>query len=820
MATSVIGNLRVNLGLDTAALQAGMKQASASLRGMGDSMKSVGKSMSLALTAPLAGFGALTLRTAGNFEASMNRVQAATGASKKEFDALRKAALDMGKTTQFSASESADAIEVLAKNGLGAADILGGALEASMLLAASAGADLASAGDVATDVMMQFGKQAGDLTGLVDGMNGVMLASKFSFDDYRLALGQAGGVAGALGVEFEDFNAAIAGTSSLFASGSDAGTSFKTFLQRLVPASGPAAEKIKELGLEFFDAQGNMKSMAEIAQELQDGLSGLSEEAKNDAVSTIFGNDGLRTAVGLADLGAEGIERLKKVIGDVSAEEQAAARMKGWEGEIKKLKSAFEALQLAIADAGLIQFATDMVRHLTEFVAKLSEANPQMLRWGVILGAVAAAIGPVLIGLGALLAGIGPIVSGIGLLVAAAGAISAPFAAAAAAVAAAAVLIVQNWEAVGPWFRNLFSSIGNVFMGLAKTLAGIVNGDMSLAVEGLKQAWSGLQAFFQTLWDGVVAVFTAAWEKIKSIVDKIRAAVLAVIRLRDRLTHVGEGGVGDGSIPVRKGPDRVGDLPMPIAPPVYTDDLRTGLADGTSDIGAQGTTDGDDYDKNFRNRMGINSPSRVMMEVGQYLTEGLQQGILAGESDVDQASYRVGETAVSRFLSHFDNIAANAESLGDVWENMKSAFLNAINDMANGLLNSGLSSLFGGLFGAIDPLAGALRGAGLPAIPGYANGVNNFGGGWATINERGGELVKLPGGSTVVPHDLSRQMLKGSRQDEGGHISIGFDQTTGSLTATMRNIAGNVVSQAMSASNRALPSRVAEINRDPLKRSS
>ena len=814
MATSVIGNLRVNLGLDTAALQAGMKQASASLRGMGDSMKSVGKSMSLALTAPLAGFGALTLRTAGNFEASMNRVQAATGASKKEFDALRKAALDMGKTTQFSASESADAIEVLAKNGLGAADILGGALEASMLLAASAGADLASAGDVATDVMMQFGKQAGDLTGLVDGMNGVMLASKFSFDDYRLALGQAGGVAGALGVKFEDFNAAIAGTSSLFASGSDAGTSFKTFLQRLVPASGPAAEKIKELGLEFFDAQGNMKSMAEIAQELQDGLSGLSEEAKNDAVSTIFGNDALRTAVGLADLGAEGIERLKKVIGDVSAEEQAAARMKGWEGEIKKLKSAFEALQLAIADAGLIQFATDMVRHLTEFVAKLSEANPQMLRWGVILGAVAAAIGPVLIGLGALLAGIGPIVSGIGVLIAAVGAISAPFAAAAAAVAAAAVLIVQNWETVGPWFMALFTSIGDMFMGLAKTLAGIVTGDMTLTVEGLKQAWSGLQEFFQTLWSGVVAAFTAAWEKIKPIVELVAGAVQTIVDGRNRISGVSAG-------PISSGP-YTGGATGPVTPPPegFQGYNQAGLSAGTSGMGAQGEADAAAYDEGFRNRMGIHSPSRVMMEVGQYLTEGLQQGILAGESDVDQASYRVGETAVSRFLSHFDSIAANADSLGDVWENMKSAFLNAINDMANGLLNSGLSSLFGGLFGAIDPLAGALRGAGLPAIPGYANGVNNFSGGWATINERGGELVKLPGGSTVVPHDLSRQMLKGSRQDEGGHISIGFDQTTGSLTATMRNIAGNVVSQAMSASNRALPSRVAEINRDPLKRSS
>lgn len=808
MATSVIGNLRVNLGLDTAALQAGMKQASASLRGMGDSMKSVGKSMSMSLTAPLAGFGALALRSAGNFEASMNRVQAATGASQKEFDALRKAALEMGKTTQFSASQSAEAIEMLAKNGLSTADILGGALEASLLLAASSGADLASAGDVATDVMLQFGKSAEDLTGLVDGMTGVMLASKFGFDDYRLALAQAGGVAGGLGLEFEDFNAAIAGTSSLFASGSDAGTAFKTFLQRLVPASDPAAEKIHELGLEFFDAEGNMKSMAEVAQELQDGLKGLSDEARNDALSTIFGNDALRTAIGLADQGADGIERLKKQIGDASAEEQAAARMKGFNAAILQLKSAFEALQIAIADAGLIQFATDAVTWLTAFIAKLSEANPQMLRWGVILGAVAAAIGPVLIGLGALLAGIGPIVSGIGLLVAAAGAISAPFAAAAAAVAAAAVLIVQNWETVGPWFTDLFTSIGDMFIGLAKTLAGIVTGDMSLAVEGLKQAWSGLQEYYQTLWDGVVAVFTAAWEQIKPIVEMVAAAVQAVVDGRNKIANPEPGTFGS-----RYGKDGNERYPMPSG-------INDGLSVGTSDMGAQGAVDAAAYDEGFRNRMGIHSPSRVMMEVGQYLTEGLQQGILAGESDVDQASYRVGETAVSRFLSHFDNIAANADSLGDVWENMKSAFLNAINDMANGLLNSGLSSLFGGLFGAIDPLAGALRGAGLPAIPGFANGVNNFSGGWATINERGGELVKLPGGSTVVPHDLSRQMLKGSRQDGGGHISIGFDQTTGSLTATMRDVAGNVVSQAMASSNRALPSRVAEINRDPLKRSS
>lgn len=309
--STVIGRLHAVLGLDATAFQQGMQSATATLRSVGATMQGIGRNMTAGITLPLAGLGALSLKSAGDFEASMNRVQAATGASDDELGKLEDAALKMGETTQFKASQAAEAIEILAKNGLDASQILGGALDASMLLAASSGADLASSGDLATDVMLQFGKQASEMTGLVDGMTGVMLASKFGFDDYRMAIAQAGGVAGGLGVEFEDFNAAIAATSSLFASGSDAGTSFKTFLQRLVPQSTRAADAMRRLNLKFFEVDGSMKSMAEVAQELQDGLAGLSDEARNEALTDIFGSDGLRTAIGLADQGAAGIERLQ-----------------------------------------------------------------------------------------------------------------------------------------------------------------------------------------------------------------------------------------------------------------------------------------------------------------------------------------------------------------------------------------------------------------------------------------------------------------------------------------------------------------------------
>lgn len=118
MASAVIGSLRVVLGIDTALFDKGLADAMKSLKGIGKSMQSVGKNMSGFLTAPIVGFGALTVKTAGDFEAAMNRVDAATGATADEFKAMRDMAVELGAETSFSASESADAMEMLAKNGL------------------------------------------------------------------------------------------------------------------------------------------------------------------------------------------------------------------------------------------------------------------------------------------------------------------------------------------------------------------------------------------------------------------------------------------------------------------------------------------------------------------------------------------------------------------------------------------------------------------------------------------------------------------------------------------------------------------------------
>lgn len=424
MAKAIIGALKVILGIDSAEFTRGLKDATSRLTRVSDQMRNVGAQMTRNVTLPLVGIGTLAVKTGMDLEAAMNRVAAATGASGEQFAALRKAAIDMGRTTQFSATESADAIEILAKNGLSAAQILDGALAASLKLAAASGTDLAKAGDIATDVMASFGKQAADLEPVVDGISGVLLSSKFDIDDYRLALAQAGGVAGGLGVSLEDFNTTIASTSSAFASGSDAGTSFKTFLTRLKPETDGAAEAMAELGLEFFDAEGNMKSMADVAEELKVALEGLSDEQRIGALKKIFGVDAMRTAIGLAKQGAEGFNNMAAAIGAVSAQDQAEARMQGLSGEMKRLKSATESLLIAIADSGLLAAITNIVTGLADLVARLSEADPQLVQMGVTAAAVAAAIGPLVAGLGLVVAGVAALASPIGIAIAVLGTIT------------------------------------------------------------------------------------------------------------------------------------------------------------------------------------------------------------------------------------------------------------------------------------------------------------------------------------------------------------------------------------------------------------
>ena len=357
------------------------------------------------------------INQAADLESKMGGIASIMGETKDAIEPLKDLILDLGMdpTLKVNATEAADAIEKLASNGLTMTQIMDGAAKSTVLLANSTGADFDTAAAVATDTMALFNISAENMQTAVDGITGVTIASKFGINDYRLALAQAGGVASATGVEFDDFNTTIAGISNYFASGSDAGTSFKTMLLRLVPSTDKAAGAMEDLGLmsfnsqqaidvltangikplgtgaaeltgqlynvwaathetaaasedagkkfqewqvetgfvksAFYDANGQMKSMGDISVILNRALSGLSEEQKSTALNTIFGTDAMRAAVGVAGQGEVIYTDLETASKELGVSIDDLAQYA--EGGITK----FEALQAQIGKTDAVESA-------------------------------------------------------------------------------------------------------------------------------------------------------------------------------------------------------------------------------------------------------------------------------------------------------------------------------------------------------------------------------------------------------------------------------------------------------------------------------
>ncbi len=361
-------------------------------RGLGplQSMLGVGLKAAAGLAAAgiagLAGGLASSISDAADFQQGMADIQASMGASAEDTAKLKDLILDLGidPKLKVSAQEAAAAIGQLGTAGVSIDDILKGTARSTVLLANATGADFADAASIASDVSKLWAIDAGNLEHAVDGITAATVASKFNINDYRLALAQAGGVASTVGVSFDDFNTTIAAISPSFASGSDAGTSFKTFLQRLIPQSKDATEAMRDLGLitadgknQFFTAGGQMKDMSDIVGLLNHAFSGLTEEQKNQQLSIIFGTDAMRAAAAMAKMTTGDFENLQTTMAKTDAAESAKTRMDTLKGSLEILSGTFDTLKLMVGDK-FLPVLNDLVKRFNDF---LGAQAPMIVEW-------------------------------------------------------------------------------------------------------------------------------------------------------------------------------------------------------------------------------------------------------------------------------------------------------------------------------------------------------------------------------------------------------------------------------------------------------
>lgn len=376
------GTVYVDVRADTAQFARDMQRAA------GDATRSLGSisaagakrvlsdvaGVAGAATLALGGVGAAAIKVTTDFDKAVSGVAAVANASQAELEQLREAALEAGAATAFSASDAAVAESELARAGLAVSDILGGALLGSLDLAAAGQLDLGKAAEISAQAMNIFGLAGEDVAHIADVL--AAGANKSAADVGQLgdAMRQGGLVAAQTGLSLED----TIGALSLFADnaliGSDAGTSFKTTLQRLVPQSGPAAQAMEDLGLSFFDANGNFVGLEETAERLKVALSDLSDEERSAALTTIFGSDAVRAASLLYEAGADGVREYTEAVNDQGAAQRVAAtQLDNFAGDLEEFSGSIETALIRVGDLGtstlrgIVQGGTDVVNTFNDF---------------------------------------------------------------------------------------------------------------------------------------------------------------------------------------------------------------------------------------------------------------------------------------------------------------------------------------------------------------------------------------------------------------------------------------------------------------------
>lgn len=330
-----------------------------------------------------AGLGGASIAVGAGFEASMSQVAATMGMTADEADysnetyaKLAKTAKAMGATTKFSASESAEALNYMALAGYDA-DKSCAALPTVLNLAASGGMELAAASDMVTDSMSALGIEATqeNLTRFGDQLAKTAQKSNTSVAQLGEAVLTVGGTAKTLAGGTTELNTLLGIIADNGVKGAEGGTALRNIMLSLQAPTDTAAKKMKSLGLSVYDAEGKMRPMNDILNDLNTSMDGMTDQQKQDAISTIFNKNDLKSVNALlANSGARYDELSGFVDDSAGAMENMAKTMNNnLTGKITEFKSAAEGAGIAVYEAlgssnlkGLVGEATGWVTELTK----------------------------------------------------------------------------------------------------------------------------------------------------------------------------------------------------------------------------------------------------------------------------------------------------------------------------------------------------------------------------------------------------------------------------------------------------------------------
>ena len=513
-----VGTAVAYLDLDTTKFTSGISSALLQLKSITDSsattttkltalssaMSSAGSSLTKYVTAPIAGLGTAATKLASDFEASMSKVEAISGSNVDQMEALTDKAIEMGAKTKFSAKESADAFTYMAMAGWKAEEMIDG-IGGIMSLAAADGLDLATTSDIVTDALTAFGLQASDSAHFAD----VLAQASSSANTNVSMLGESfkyvAPVAGALGYSVEDIAVALGVMANSGIKASQAGTTLRAAMTRMVKPTDKAAKAMREYGITLTNEDGTMKSYAEVMDMLRDKLGGLSEAEQAKTATILFGQEAMSGMLAIINASEKDFNSLTDAIANSEgrADSMAETMMDNLSGAIEQLMGALESLAIKVGTA-LTPTIRRIAESITEIVEKLNTLSDAQVEQIVKIAAVVAAIGPLLLIVGKLGSAFTGLMSTISALPAilssftAIGAALGPILAVGAAIASIVIVFKKLYEE-NEQFRT---QITEFWKNIQENVSGSIE-SLKSAFDKLKTGLSSVSELLQNTFDRV-----------------------------------------------------------------------------------------------------------------------------------------------------------------------------------------------------------------------------------------------------------------------------------------------------------------------------
>ena len=475
MAGKFVAKVNVLFGANIKGFSTQMQNVTRQMAKTGRQMAKVGQSMTMGITAPLTLLGGTAFKTFADFEQEMAKVKAISGATSSEFALLEQNAKKLGASTKYTASQFAELQLNYAKIGFNPQEILA-VTNATQNLANATGEDLARSAEVAGATLRGFGLEADQMGAVTDIMAKSFSSSALDLDRFGESMKYVAPVAKSAGVSLNEVTAMLSVMADAGIHGSMAGTSLKRILSEVAATGKPLNQALAEMSEKGIDLAG---AQDEVGRSAQASLLVLADNtSKINELKGSYENAG------------------------GSASKMASIMDNTSQGEMARLQSAFEGVQIAIGQL-LSKYIRPLMVGIQNLLSNFTALDSGTQDMIVTIGLIAAAIGPLIMGFGKIMTLAPKIASAFTLM-------TGPIGLTVTAIAGVAWVFYKMWDEIKP----IIVKISNGFIDLYNQSA-VFRGGVEILRTTFKNVITQMTAVFEVGKAG----FSALWEAIKDPVN-------------------------------------------------------------------------------------------------------------------------------------------------------------------------------------------------------------------------------------------------------------------------------------------------------------